>query len=65
MILILKIVFKEFLLMNLKVQEVASYTKENGTKKLEKEMEWVFNFGRMDQNMKVAGEMIKRMEKEE
>lgn len=40
-----------------------NFTKDNGIKKLEKEMELVSNFGPMDQNMKECGEMIKLMAK--
>ena len=51
--------------MNLRMWEKANSTKGNGIKRLGKEMEWEFNFGLMDQNMRGCGERTKHVEKEE
>ena len=44
---------------------MAGYIKVSGIKRLEREMEWAFSFGLMDQSMREYGRKIKQMAKGE
>jgi hypothetical protein len=43
---------------------MAGSTKDNGIKRLGREMGWEYNSGLMDQNMKESGRKVKQMERE-